>query len=588
MFEFTRSWYKSYLPSLSSIDFIQWASRSASLAHKIVKAPIRVDPKSTSAYTDGKTITVPALYFSKDYHANLGYGDEANSLSAITALNGSMIHEALHIVLSECDLRKAVVGNKRAEELIEQASFQTILNLVEDLFIEHYGRFANANIFPFVEGKNELFFSPKSLDERLQQFTEAKDQTSLLNLLLARKNTKIDDDELWNDFKPFVDLLDEAKDIMLTKQERVALAVRIHDLFESEDAQQSVGFSPDGDFISENKIDATIGIAEGELATELLEQLVEAMEGQLESTANIFNQAAELAEMSPVKATESKFSSVPEVKFEHVRSTLHGSIEATADFRNFARMFKYLYEEKHTLGRPNDSGTRIVKQRLHRILTDGKVLAYHDKKTISRGKPKVVLLLDASGSMSGVLWNMTRSAAYGAFLSLQRAGISVAAYAHTSVSESYLGAHEPIVYGIAAFNMPLGRSSHPTTTSDVRGRFAGLNDIYLQENFDGYAIKYVANLFPSSPGSNVMIVFSDGRPAGGSSYGGPAALEHTKEVVNSVRKSGTSVISMSLTEGVMDSNNRIYGRYNVPAYGHLLERSLQNIIMSLIGGEKRG
>ena len=581
MFEFTEKWYGYHLPKTLTLDFFKFAASSTALVKQITDAPIKVDAQSTSAYTDGETIYIPAIYFSKEFHQTFNIQSFQTGASAITIVNGSMIHEALHISLTECDMRKAVEGNSKAKALINRSGFQTTLNLVEDLFIENYGQFAYSRIFPFVEGKNRLFFSLESFQERLAKFKESGDQTSLLNVLLSKKNTDLDSHEDWLEFKQFTSLLDEAKNFEMAKSDRVDLAVRIYELFEDEDVQSSLGFKPNEEFNQEVAVSVTTLSESNDDFCEIMAK----MSSSLNLIKNTFDKEVEKLELNDVETIESKFDRIPDLKFELVEP-FRNSMKASSGFREFANSFRYLYEEKHTLGRPSTSGTRVVKQRLHRIITDSKVLAYHDRKSIKRGKPKVILLLDASGSMNGSLWESCSLAMLGVYESLQKAGISVAAYAHTSRRDGW--EHVPIVYGISAFNMPLGKSRLSVVTGDYAKRFASLNRIALLENFDGFAIKFVSKLFPSTPGSNILIVFSDGLPSGGKAYNGHEAVEHTKAIVDQVRKEGVSVLSISLTKHVMNSNNDIYGKYNIPAFDGKLEKSLQSVVLSLIGETRNG
>ncbi len=574
--DFARTWYRGYLPRTLDVEFRQFAARSATLAGRIAVASMKIDSKSQSAYTDGKTIFIPGLYFLPDFYSKLGITDMFDKpAAAITAINGSMIHEALHISLSHCNMEDMVDHDERAKELLKSSrGFSTILGLVEDLFIENFGKHSYRRIYNFVRGKNELIFSEREYVDRLTTFSEQADQYSLLNVLLCRKNTLLDEHEGWSEFEQFTSLLDTAKQLSSTNEDRVALALQIYDLFENEDIEKSEQFSSPSESGDEGESDF--------VDEEILEMMLKISEELIEGIIREFDETIRIDKLDDFEKAKEKLRTIPPIMYEDVsvRLPMFGTPEISKDFSSFSSTFRYMYEEKHTLGRPNDTGTKIVKQRLHRILTDNKVLAYHDRKSVQRGKPKVILLADASGSTSGHLWSSERKAIYGAFLSLQKAGIAVSAYAHTSSYDS--GVDSPIVFGIAAFNMPLGKTQRIVHTANVTQRFASLSGIRLDENYDGFAIDYVASCFPSNPGTNLLIVLSDGRPSGDGYYG-EIAEAHTKGAIEKARKLGTKVLSISLVEHVYDSNNELYGKeFNVAAWDGKLEKSLQSVMMSLI------
>lgn len=585
--EFAKSWYGEYLPETLGASFQRFAAASATIAERIADAPIKILKEAQTASTDGQTIFLPGFYFTSEFYDKLGHTNVYQKPAiAISTINGSTIHEALHILLSHCDMRDQVAHDERAKELIEtNAGFRTILNLVEDLFIEHYGSFAFSRLFNFVRSKNVIIFSTNELLSRIATFDEEANQTNLLNVMLCRKNTNNDELEEWGRFQPFVDAFEKAKDLDITSEQRVELALKIFDMFESEEQQEEVNFSSDDRFGSDNTNERGDFNPESDfIDEEEMRQLINSTYLQLVEAIKEFEEAASKLVRTEYEEALNALDRIPGLVYEDLtqRYNSTGRPTLSKEFNSFAQSFRYLYEEKNTLGRPNDTGTKIVKQRLHRILTDNKVLAYHDSKSVVRGKPKVIVLLDASGSTSGRLWEEERKAAYGSFLSMQRAGISIAMYAHTSKGAHY-STQTPCIYGIAAHNMPLGKSNRLTNTSNVNARFAALHGLELKENFDGFAIKFVSECFPSNPGTNLLIVLSDGHPLGGSAYSGPKAMDHTKAVINEVRNRGTKIISISLVEYVYEANNMLYGKeFNVKAWNGQLEKSLQTIMLSLI------
>lgn len=582
--QFANKWYRGYLPKTLGSEFQRFAAHAASLVEPIAIAPVKVDRTSSCAYTDGTTISIPGLYFMPEYYQELGVENPYDKpAAAITCINGSMIHEALHISLSICNMENMVAHDDRAKLLLKSSEgFRTILGLVEDLFIENFGKNMFKRLNNFVVGKNEIIFSFSEFEKRLKTFSEEPTQSSLINVMLSRKNTLLDRESAWEQFRAFAEAFDKAKDITLKTVDRVTLALEIYDMFENEEQQAETGFSPDEDFDQSSPDESEGTEGESEILQAIAKQLLKELEGEIEEAASLFERQIKLDNMTPYERLLERLDYVPALKYEDILDNHvgYGVPEISKDFSNFAKSFRYMYEEKHTLGRPNDTGTKIVKQRLHRILTDQKVLAYHDRQSVVRGKPKVIILMDASASTTHTVWPAEKKAAFGAFKSLQQAGISTAVYAHTSF-EKY-DSSTPGVFGIAAHNMPLGKSQKILSHVNYSRRFSAAASISLSENYDGFAIDFVSSCFPTNPGTNILVVMSDGVPSG-YNYRDEPAIDHTIAAIKKARNNGVKVIVVSLVSHVFDANSRIYGQeFNVPAWDGKLEKSLQSIMVSLL------
>jgi hypothetical protein len=267
------------------------------------------------------------------------------------------------------------------------------------------------------------------------------------------------------------------------------------------------------------------------------------------------------------------------------------SIEPDRDWREFAKYLRFARQQKTTPGIARDSGGRIVKNRLARILTDGKVLAYRDLSRLLRGKPEVILVIDASGSMQNArgagesLFDRVTRAAEGMFESLMGAGIPTAVYAHTSWSSPGRG-DDPLLVQVAAFRMPMF-TTQPLTHGDYAQRFNALTGIRTSQNYDGYILEKVADQFTDVPGTKLLVMLSDGTPMGGG-YHGDTADKHTQDAAIAARRKGVHVLSVSLVAGVVKANDKIYGsRYNLSGYGDSLNPTLQDLAMTLVAAPDR-
>lgn len=281
-----------------------------------------------------------------------------------------------------------------------------------------------------------------------------------------------------------------------------------------------------------------------------------------------------------------RLSGIPGVEFILIFKQKYGSttkLHADKAFNKLGYLLRYLRQEKHVIGQPRTTGSKIAKSRIHRIATDGKIMAFPDSEHLKKGQPEVIFLLDMSGSMeSGGLIERVAQAGLGAFKSLVECRVPVAVYGHTS--DHGKAAYTPIVYGIASYNMPLVGNRISTTINPDQA-FANVVAARHTQNFDGIAIDFVSKRFTTRPGSKILIVLSDGEPHGGINYSGWQAVEHTAQVIRDLNRHHVTVLSLSLTESVMESNTRLYGKGNLPAYGGLLERTLQHVVQVISTGK---
>jgi nitric oxide reductase activation protein len=112
---------------------------------------------------------------------------------------------------------------------------------------------------------------------------------------------------------------------------------------------------------------------------------------------------------------------------------------------------------------------------------------------------------------------------------------------------------EVAIYKFKEFNEPV--SVLPIRLGSLR------NTAMLNENKDGYAIRYIAKKFNTTTKKRLLIVISDGKPAAPGYYGGEAQ-DHTKEEVDKVKQKGIDVLSISITEQAREANEYIYGEGN--------------------------
>lgn len=605
--DYALRWYPRLSDPIGTPPFLRFASRSLGLVSWMCDAKFEITHNQT-AFTDGKTIHLPASYFLLDLYVDrLGdsYYDLTSldvTMMALSCINGSVIHEAMHVNESICDFSTLPTHfpGLVTEIHTHNSIFLMIMNLVEDLFIEAKCEVKFPQLYPFVFDKNQVLLNEHTLSKWLaDEAHSGPDQEKTLHELNSHiihlKNVHLRDKPFWNNFSEIRRLFLLAP-TMATPKGRVKLAVEIYDLMKSMEesgtlpsgslTESDLPFEGDFKLIGANSIPWDDGTPE---LLENLRQAVKAIEAEIEKAMIIVD--------DPVVDMESRMNleGLP-IRFQSVKTKSRSSIEIDSEFRQFRNLFRYLVEEKRTLGMPLESGSKIVKQRLWRIQTDQKVLSIHDAKAMKKGRPEIIILIDASGSMASrrydgkTLFHKTVSCAYSAFLSLMEGRIATAIYAHSTVYEHddvFSGRSLPAIYAVASFNMPLMDPTVLQTTYDTEMRFSGLLDVDNSENYDGVAVKFVGNRFSGRPGSKALLVLSDGLPSAGSSYGGELGCQHTAAVAEQLRSQGISVVSLSLVKEVMEANNGIYGsEFNIAAFDGNLAKGLQQVLLKISLGAR--
>jgi hypothetical protein len=269
-----------------------------------------------------------------------------------------------------------------------------------------------------------------------------------------------------------------------------------------------------------------------------------------------------------------------DVDFRNVNElSNHGAIvSADENFNNFAEFLKFAKSLKHAPTMPKEIGSKVNNNLIHRITIDNRIFRQRTNNHLKRGEPEIIVLIDLSGSMVSVnLLYPVLQVSKSVFASLYNVGLPIAVYGHTT------GYASSVVYGIAANNMPLMNKAL-VTTRDYEQCFNRVLGVSSASNADGIAIQFVASRFSDRQGDKAVIILSDGRPSA-YGYDGETAIEHTKNVVENLRNSNISVLSLSLTKEVMENNDRIYGNGNIQAWGNMLESNFRKAISSII---KRG
>jgi nitric oxide reductase activation protein len=204
----------------------------------------------------------------------------------------------------------------------------------------------------------------------------------------------------------------------------------------------------------------------------------------------------------------------------------------------------------------------MVNQRLYRILTDGKIFSYREKRKKTGRNFEFCILVDQSGSMDGSKIKEAMMAAFTAWESLVSARVPVCLMTHTTVSDSGVLREHPIIRIVA------DHDEHRVDTVQRRASYISRNDYSeMRNNYDGFAVNAaVEHGFTRTPDrKRYLFVISDGEPAG-SVYHGRQAIDHTHQQVEIARDKGIDVVSITVSAGAYAVNDKIYGaRKNVKA-----------------------
>lgn len=527
-----QQWYSGRIPTYYSPDFPRFVASGIHWAKFLTGQDVEVLLVSQSDGSAGHSrIHIPRwlfdpllwLDYSRDY-----MGTEPIHELMVALFDGYLVHESGHILYSAADKNAAL------REIVYTGTPNPVLyqciNIVEDLYLEYKLERYNC----FLDPMNTFLYGPESLDLWVEK-------NNLSALLDCYKHAPNRSHVVWQDYR--VDLLDQAR-VEDSRKERTRLAVEFYESLRQDHEDEiknwpSPGQQPEG----KSGFDALVKQPNDHLSNEALDLIDTVMQHMSDS-----------------------ITSIPEAKLEDIyktswikRSTQTCSTDES--FQQFGRILKLLKQNLPVPSIPERRGSRLMPLKLARINTDGHIFKqWTEDKTDA--EVEVVVLIDASGSMGSMFVRVLR-AAKGIFMSTWQARIKAHVLAHTAGETT----QATLIHIISTGNY------------DVDQRFNRAANIRLYENIDGAALLGAAKMFSRRPSRKVLIHMSDGLPSG-AGYRGESAIQHTTQVIRSLRRQGIIVLSISLTRDVVEANNRIYGKeFNIPAVGGDYEGPLKRAIL---------
>lgn len=568
-------WYGNLVPN----DFkglLAFTVMSNELTKDIAPTPIKLDSKEQTAYMMNGICYLPTVYYTPEfYREQLLIIDESKYIeSAISLINGSQIHEALHHKLlgkhATMDTILRAVGHTHTNNNeYQKGIFKDCFNIVEDMFNDYYGQVKHANVYPFLELLSETFFNENVFIQLESSFFQNKTASGLLGVLASFKNIKLlESNTAFKDIHPeFVDILIRARNVKLNLNQRFNLAIELWELLKEMFPEETENSSQ---YEASELIDKT--------CFKIIPTLIKDFEG-LEQIEHEFN-------------IQSNIESIPEIhiKFIDVSSKGKGSnIPYDNKFIGFSQYLLNARAERQVYQHPRITGNKILDKQLPYYQTnEGKIFGKRDTTRLEKSAPQIIFGIDTSGSMeTRISWlnnDETRlidkvlSVSKTIYRDLKENNIPCAFYGHTTKG------NEGLVFGIASNQMPL-MSKQIVTTVDYESRFDSVNNIYYDETSDGFSINFIAKRFiPDRQGQRVLIMMSDGQPSFVEyGYVGDKSKKHTASCIENLRKSNIIVLVLSLTEIAYRENNKIYGvKHNIKAYGENLQNNLKKIIEMLV------
>lgn len=558
-FDLIKNWYRSYLPkTFNSEDMIRFCYRSNQflrITNPNHTSRLIVTSQQNTAYTDGKDCYIPTLFFKQEFYSEfLNIQDiQEQILACIALINGSQIHESIHIQLLDknCNISTLITGKRIEDRYKINGYFYLLFNIVEDQFSENWFIQNYPFYGKFLELTQQIFFSGWIFDKNLVDYkNDSKNNDVRLKLLLCYRNNKNKDvpDSL---IHTAVKILYQANDFNLSVNDRLNLAKKLFDLLIDPTQEKNV-YSTNID-------------------------VEDILKKQLNELARNFSKDLEALEVLAGEISKDEFEENEEIVYQDIiELDCSSKITASENFSNFANYLKYAKAVKKQAGMPVISGSRISNQLVHRIAMDNKIFNRNTDDRNVKSEPEIIVLIDLSYSMvTSDLIKPVISTSKAIFESLFKAGLPIAIYGHTTNGNT-------LVFGIAANKMPLNHPAKIETTFNFEDRFNRVLTVDNSANRDGSAIQFVTQRFSNRNSQKTLLVLSDGKPSS-YRYRGNQAEDHVKNVVNHLRESNVDVLSLSLVQEVLETNDKIYGQdQNVRCFGNNLESAFKQVVSQII------
>ena len=556
--------------AMSSLQFILTAADAFGTWHKHFKLTVTADNGgSASCIPKERKVFIGTHYVNGDTLKGVTGRelDDDSRYTLLGAINGSMLHEGLHLALT----RHNKYEMKQAQKLYRNLFplFWTIFQVVEDIYIETravaHGNTTMYRSLKWLDHKNELFFGDYIVNQIIAEGTSTiEDAVSAITIFKLKSNTRK---------KALRNLFPKKVMSQLTKiRARAKNVSEIDRLTESHIIFRMLlehyGVSPDPSTEGDSeKLDKKSGqtapdapVTFGASSTDAKDkkELQDSIDEEVEKEGAPSTEVPQFigGELRNVpKVTEKNILDGEETYFTHVYN-FNWDIEFDA---SFIRELSALNTKHYAHGALRTSGTHIQKSGLHRIVTTGKIFSRNDSERDTMPRREVIINIDASGSTEGDVFSNEIRTARKISDAMKQARIPHIVVAHTQIDYRF-----PILYRIVNFLMG------PKLNGTDNDRWEKLVNVRKSNNYDGRIIQHlVKTAFTGKRSARYIFNLSDGQPAGQNYGSTPHAGSGWRDTVRQIaiaRKAGVGVFSFSVVDSVISQNNEIYGEaFNIDA-----------------------
>lgn len=576
--EFVSNWYgKAEIGN----DLPMWIAGSKGLVSVVSEQPISNITVTFSSATNafgsvrmGSTnrrnyvIEIGRLFLDESMIARFASNIHEKRLLVLGCSNGTVIHESAHIKAGSLEAY-------RDSTFKSNVHLVKCFNIVEDIFIESMIRNEFPVLAQFVAMKNAFLF-----EKAVEEARSGSGDVTIAGLaVIAKYLTSTNFDELVLDIiedghvaERLIAIVNDARKHYLSLEDRKDIAKRLLALITNEG--ESMGSEKSSPEASMNGM--MIDDPELVIGSDLIAAIVAIEGGEDSEDTDLEAVAASVTALSRMDSVE--FDEGIPILARQAGSETQNLIGFTEGVSGLHHHLRCITTPKTTPGAPKRRG-KLVQTRISRIATDCKIFSDRYETQVS-SSPEIRILVDGSGSMGKEFFSQCLSAAITIKRDLDSVGIMCSVVAHTADREISGLPKEVNIVEVAVpqrMNQTLLRARATWTALNPESKM-------LYENRDGNAIRYAARGFVSR-NSKVLIVLSDGQPAA-RDYHHMAALAHTKGVINDVRKSGISVVAVSLKPEVVKSNEQLYGKKaHVEAFSSTnVAKAIATIVISQIEG----
>jgi hypothetical protein len=584
---FVAKWYET----LGDISFVEAVAGSTSLIRGICNKEatiefFRPERDSGAAGAADFTSTPPRIFISKIFVSSSLelWPIETRKLASIGACNGTITHEALHILHTFPHM--TAVRTLRQNEM---SAFQ----IIEDLFIETECKVNFPALLPFISLKNAFLFSAA-----IESMWETKrfGMTTASAVELIAKVIPMIKYFRSSGFVEFVlhvvgesvenraiaekvqDIANRAMVAGLPINVRIALAIELAGLLYA--FTGGTGIAQENVYTLSKTISSTCKLDKAFMKKAIGgsgEEDDEKDEGDDEDSddEDSDDEDARRTELSEIDAARKALKELSmELRMASFGSAsgilnnipvfviktpmAHKELEASVETTNLSKHLRQIQTPRTTVGEPRTSG-RIANTRLWRIATDGKIFAERMHIDRSARSYEFAIAVDASSSMGPTFFKQVLTTAAGIKMDINEGGFPaqlLAFSADTHLTEDEINCAIYLIGDRGRMQM-----------TEMRRYLYEAIQINLAENRDNLMITWASkNCFTDRHDTvKVLLVLSDGSPSA-KMFRRETAEKATLKAIEDARSQGIIVIGVSIKNGVVKSNDEMYGsKFHVDA-----------------------